>query len=184
MISSVCDQPAGAWRRRQRLSSRWATSVMSSSGTWLEHGRRTSDGCTIRPGVRLAATHGAYPPEMGLDDAPHVLVTSREEWRAWLEANHPTATGVWVVTFRAGAGSPRVPYADLVEEAMPDDLQAALEGRPLARERWDAFSPSTRKGILQWIASAKRPATRGARVEETALLAARGEKANQWPPRH
>jgi len=37
------------------------------------------------------------------------------------------------------------------------------------------------KGILQWIASAKRPETRSKRVAETAELASRGLKANQWP---
>ena len=55
-----------------------------------------------------------------------------------------------------------------------------LVPRPPAR--FDAFPPSVRRGILQWIASAKKPETRARRVEETARLAARNVRANQWRP--
>lgn len=47
-----------------------------------------------------------------------VEVTSRAEWRAWLEAHHQQADSVWVVTFKVGSSNPRVPYDDLVEEAL------------------------------------------------------------------
>ncbi|MEO6318504.1 MAG: YdeI/OmpD-associated family protein [Acidimicrobiales bacterium] len=39
-------------------------------------------------------------------------------WRAWLEHHHRTARGVWVATWRKGAGRPGVPYPRLVEEAL------------------------------------------------------------------
>lgn len=63
---------------------------------------------------------------------------------------------------------------------VPDDLRAALDATPGAREHWDAFPPSTRRGILEWILAAKRPPTRERRVRETAELAAQGVRANQW----
>lgn len=63
---------------------------------------------------------------------------------------------------------------------IPDDLAAALDAAPPARAEWDAFPPSARRHILQWILNAKRDATRSGRVEETARLAQRGERANQW----
>ena len=66
---------------------------------------------------------------------------------------------------------------------MPDDLAAAFAANPPAGANWDAFSRSARRGILEWIVQAKRPATRAQRVDETARLAARNEKANQWVPR-
>jgi uncharacterized protein YdeI (YjbR/CyaY-like superfamily) len=65
---------------------------------------------------------------------------------------------------------------------VPADLAAALSANAPARQHWDAFSPSTRRGILAWIAQAKRPGTRTRRVVETAMLAARNEKANEWVP--
>lgn len=60
---------------------------------------------------------------------------------------------------------------------VPDDLAAALVSFPGAREQFDAFPPSTRKAILQWIVLAKRPATREKRVTDAARRAARGERA-------
>jgi uncharacterized protein YdeI (YjbR/CyaY-like superfamily) len=62
---------------------------------------------------------------------------------------------------------------------VPDDLSAALDALPGAREQWDGFPPSARKAILTWIVQAKRPATRQKRVAEATAKAARGERANQ-----
>ncbi len=39
-------------------------------------------------------------------------------WRAWLAANHDTARGVWVASWRTKSGRDRVAYEDLVEEAI------------------------------------------------------------------
>jgi uncharacterized protein YdeI (YjbR/CyaY-like superfamily) len=39
-------------------------------------------------------------------------------WRAWLAANHDTARGVWVASWRKASGRDRVAYEDLVEEAI------------------------------------------------------------------
>jgi uncharacterized protein YdeI (YjbR/CyaY-like superfamily) len=65
---------------------------------------------------------------------------------------------------------------------VPDDLVEALEQHPGSRANWDGFPPSARKQILWWIYSAKREETRARRVEETASLAARNERANQPRP--
>ena len=58
---------------------------------------------------------------------------------------------------------------------VPDDLAAALAARPGARERFDGSSASVRRMTLAWVYQAKRPATRAARVEQVAAIAARGE---------
>jgi uncharacterized protein YdeI (YjbR/CyaY-like superfamily) len=64
---------------------------------------------------------------------------------------------------------------------IPPDLAKAFDGNEGAAANFDAFPRSTKKGILEWILSAKRAETRAARVQETAELAARNERANQWP---
>ena len=70
---------------------------------------------------------------------------------------------------------------DEVERGVvPDDLAAALDARPPARAEFDGFPPSVRRGILEWIVQARRPETRARRIAETAELAQRGERANQW----
>ena len=43
---------------------------------------------------------------------------SRAQWRAWLEANHDTAPGVWLCSWRSTSGKPRCPYPEVVEQAL------------------------------------------------------------------
>jgi uncharacterized protein YdeI (YjbR/CyaY-like superfamily) len=64
---------------------------------------------------------------------------------------------------------------------IPPDLAKAFDGNDGAAANFDAFPRSTKKVILEWILAAKRAETRAARVQETAELAARNERANQWP---
>ena len=45
-------------------------------------------------------------------------VDDRADWRPWLERNHATAQGVWVVTWRSHTGKARLDYDALVEEAL------------------------------------------------------------------
>jgi uncharacterized protein YdeI (YjbR/CyaY-like superfamily) len=182
---------------------------------------------------------------------PCVHPEHRAEWRDWLAEHHATSDGVWLVSWKAATGRPRVPYEEAVEEALcvgwidslantldherhlqlmtprrpgsgwsrrnkerverltaaglmrpaglaavsaakadgtwslldavedliePDELGAALDARPGARERWDGLSPSSRKAARQWIATARRPETRARRIDETVRLAAEGRR--------
>jgi uncharacterized protein YdeI (YjbR/CyaY-like superfamily) len=47
-----------------------------------------------------------------------ILAADRDEWRAWLEANHDTAEEIWLVSPHKDTGRERVPYNDAVEEAL------------------------------------------------------------------
>jgi len=70
---------------------------------------------------------------------------------------------------------------DAVENLeVPDDLAGALAAYDAAGANFEAFPRSVKRSILEWIASAKRPATRRKRVEETARLAQDNIRANQW----
>jgi uncharacterized protein YdeI (YjbR/CyaY-like superfamily) len=60
-------------------------------------------------------------------------------------------------------------------------LRAALDANLDARRHWDAFPPSTRRAILEWIGSAKRSATHQKRILEMVEQAALNVRANQWP---
>lgn len=62
---------------------------------------------------------------------------------------------------------------------VPRDLAVALRSYPDAKRHFDAFPPSARRVILQWIDAAKRPDTRSKRIEETARLANEDVRANQ-----
>jgi uncharacterized protein YdeI (YjbR/CyaY-like superfamily) len=65
-------------------------------------------------------------------------------------------------------------------EALPPDLTEAFSRHPGAEQNFADFPPSTRRATLEWITLARRPETRAARIEQTASLASRGERANQW----
>jgi uncharacterized protein YdeI (YjbR/CyaY-like superfamily) len=69
---------------------------------------------------------------------------------------------------------------DVEELIVPDDLASALSDRPPARDRWDAFPPSARRAMLQWVVEARRPETRASRIAAIAERASQGERA--YPP--
>lgn len=66
---------------------------------------------------------------------------------------------------------------------IPKDLKDTFKAYPGAAKNFDAFPPSTKRGILEWIGNAKTPATRTKRLIETASLAAKNIRANQYIPK-
>lgn len=74
---------------------------------------------------------------------------------------------------------------DAVENLeLPEDLLLAFDQHPGSAQNFVRFPRSAKTGILGWISSARTAATRQKRLNETATLAARNERANQWrkPP--
>jgi uncharacterized protein YdeI (YjbR/CyaY-like superfamily) len=43
---------------------------------------------------------------------------SRAAWRAWLQAHHASAPGLWLCSWRSSTGRPTCPYPEVVEEAL------------------------------------------------------------------
>lgn len=79
-----------------------------------------------------------------------IEVTTRAQWRDWLSANHRQTDSIWVVTFKKGASRPRVPYDDLVEEALAFGWVDSLP-RKLDEER-TMLLMSPRKPGSNWSA--------------------------------
>lgn len=127
------------------------------------------------------------------DERSRLLCTPRKPKSAWSRPNKERIERLVAAGAMAPRGLAAVALAkengtwsklDAVEDlVVPDDLARELAARPGARETWDAFPRSVKRGILEWIVQAKRPETRDKRVTETATLAARGERANQWRPK-
>jgi uncharacterized protein YdeI (YjbR/CyaY-like superfamily) len=59
----------------------------------------------------------------------------------------------------------------------PTDLAAALQSSHPAAANFSAFPPSAKRGILEWISTAKTAPTRNKRIAETARLAAQNIRA-------
>jgi uncharacterized protein YdeI (YjbR/CyaY-like superfamily) len=69
---------------------------------------------------------------------------------------------------------------EIEELIMPADLKTALNEDKKAKDFFEAFPPGIKKGIYQWIISAKKPETRKLRIETTVNLAGENKRANQW----
>jgi uncharacterized protein YdeI (YjbR/CyaY-like superfamily) len=67
--------------------------------------------------TEVPATASAHPATWKFD-LPIYHPPDLAAWRAWLTANHDTARGVWVASWRKASGRDRVPYEQLVEEAL------------------------------------------------------------------
>ena len=61
-----------------------------------------------------------------------------------------------------------------------EELEKAFSKNKKAKDFFDAFPPSTKRGILEWIVNAKKEETRSRRIEETVRLAAQNIRANQY----
>ena len=72
-------------------------------------------------------------PETGKDGRPILAFRNREEWEAWLEAEHATSDGVWIKFAKKDSGVPSVVYAEAVESALCfgwiDSLVRSLDDR-------------------------------------------------------
>jgi uncharacterized protein YdeI (YjbR/CyaY-like superfamily) len=75
------------------------------------------------------------------------------------------ATGTWQVVPDDGA-------------ALPEDLRDPLHRNEAARANFESFPPSSKRLILEWIVTAKRPETRRRRIDRTVELAAVNIRAN------
>ena len=69
---------------------------------------------------------------------------------------------------------------DVQNSVIPDDLQNELNKSKTALKHFLAFSPSSKRIILEWILNAKKDKTRQKRIEETVRLATDNTKANHY----
>jgi uncharacterized protein YdeI (YjbR/CyaY-like superfamily) len=113
-----------------------------------------------------------------LHDAPLVAAEDRDAWRAWLEANHATASGAWLVSWRKGHGT-RVPYEAAVEEALCFGWIDGQAGNIDERRSRQYYAP--RKPSSGWAATNKARVERligAGRMAPAGLAAIERAKAN------
>ncbi len=67
---------------------------------------------------------------------------------------------------------------DVEQLIIPSDLTEALNTNSKAAYYFNRFPDSSKRGILEWIKTAKQPETRAKRIAETARMAAENKKAN------
>ncbi len=124
-----------------------------------------------------------------LDDARTMQLISPRKQQAWAKTYkdratrlksegrmHPAGLAAIAQAQQSGRWTESDPVDALLD---PDDLVETLCTHGAAGW-WQASAPSYRRNILRWIAAAKRPETRQARIAKVATLAAQGRKVPQY----
>lgn len=93
-----------------------------------------------------------------------------------LAAGKMTPAGLEMVELAKRTGT-WTALEDVENCVVPVDLEAALALQPQAFAYWQAFPPSAKRGILQWLAAAKQAATRERRITEIVDKAAQNRRA-------
>jgi uncharacterized protein YdeI (YjbR/CyaY-like superfamily) len=121
-------------------------------------------------------------------DRTMLLLSPRRPKSAWSRLNKTRVAHLMDQGLITPAGLAKIEQAkadgswtfldDVEALIIPVDLAAALAQNPTAANYFEDFSPSAKKGILQWIKSAKQAATRQKRIAKTVEFAAQNLKAN------
>ena len=126
----------------------------------------------------------------GLDDERAMqLFTPRKPRSPWSRSNKLRVERLLAAGVMRAAGLAKIEdakrdgswdaYAVAESLELPPDLRKEFDTGPRgARSKWDAFSPSSRRAILWWVHSAKRPETRAQRIAQVVSEAAHGRRAN------
>jgi uncharacterized protein YdeI (YjbR/CyaY-like superfamily) len=71
----------------------------------------------------------------------------RKAWRNWLSKNFDKSPGIWLVFYKTGGSKPRLPYADMVEEALCFGWIDSLPRKLDAERSMLAFTPRKPKSV-------------------------------------
>jgi uncharacterized protein YdeI (YjbR/CyaY-like superfamily) len=170
-----------------------AANHRQNQGTWLVSWKPSTSRPAIpyEEAVEEALCHGWIDSTYrSLDDERGMLWYSpRRKGSLWAASNKERVRRLEAKGRMTEAGHAAIDSAkadgswSLLEpvEALivPDDLGSALDGRPYARDHWEALLPTSRRAYLLWIYTARREETRARRVSETADLVARAIRFEQ-----
>ncbi|MBD1844102.1 YdeI/OmpD-associated family protein [Cyanobacteria bacterium FACHB-63] len=158
----------------------------ASNGIWLVYYKAKSGkpSVTYSEAVKEALCFGWIDSKVkSLDDDRYMQIfTPRKPKSVWSKLNKQYIEELIEQDLMTEAGLKKIEAAkldgswtalDAIEALIiPPDLVEALEQETLAKQNFQAFSNSTKKVILYWIETAKRPETRRTRIEKTRLAAA------------
>lgn len=165
-----------------------------SEGVWLISWKKASGkpAMTYEESVEHALCFGWVDSKGGKVDDERTMLwfAPRRRGSGWARTNKMRIERLTAAGLMTPAGQRVIDAAkvdgswtlldDVENLIVPADLAAEFDRWPGSAAQWQAFPPSAQRGILEWIVQAKRPQTRAKRIAETAELAQRGQRANQW----
>jgi uncharacterized protein YdeI (YjbR/CyaY-like superfamily) len=140
----------------------------TSPGVWLRFAKKGSGvrSLTYAPALEEALCYGWIDGQAKRqDDQWYVQKFIRRAKRSiWSKVNRAKADGRWDAAY----DSPK-------NATVPEDLQAALDASPKAKEFFATLSSQNRYGILFRLQTAKKPETRARRIAGFVAMLERGE---------
>jgi uncharacterized protein YdeI (YjbR/CyaY-like superfamily) len=76
-----------------------------------------------------------------MDIGETLYLTTREQWRDWLEKQHTTAPEIWLVFYTKASGQPTLPYNDAVDEALCFGWIDSIVKKHRPQSRAQRFTP-------------------------------------------
>ncbi|GAB3642592.1 YdeI/OmpD-associated family protein [Spirosoma arcticum] len=124
----------------------------------------------------------------GDDEHHRQLFSQRKPKSNWSRVNKEKVAKLTAAGRMTEAGQAMVDLAkktgtwtalDEVEKGtIPPDLDEAFKANATAKNYFEGFPPSARRGILEWLLNAKTEMTRTKRITEIVAKAAKNERAN------
>lgn len=160
-----------------------------SRGVWLIYYKVKSGKSSVQysEAVKEALCFGWIDSKVkSLDEERYMQIfTPRKQKSVWSKLNKQYIEELIEQGLMTEAGLNKIEAAkqdgswytlDAIEDLIiPADLKQALEANEIANRHFQAFSNSSKKNILFWIESAKRPETRLKRIEQTISSAAQNK---------
>jgi uncharacterized protein YdeI (YjbR/CyaY-like superfamily) len=189
--NAIHPKSRAAWRA-------WlAANHTRNDGVWLVTYKRSAGipDLSYNDGVEEALCFGWVDSRPRALDATRTMLwyAPRKPGSAWAKTNKERVERLMANGLMQEAGLAKINTAkadgswhtlDSVDRLeIPAELQAAFGGYAGSADHFANFPPGIKRGILEWIATARTVATREKRADETARLAAQNQRANQWAPK-
>lgn len=184
------DAPRLAFTDAAALRAWFEASAEHEGGFWLVLPRKGVDerSVTYEEAVEEALCFGWIDGTANTHDGTHsrLWFARRRPSSTWARTNKDrverliaegrmTPAGQACIDVAKANGSWKV-LDDAEALIVADDLAAALDATPGARDAWEAWPPGTRKVCLSQLALAKRPETRAKRIATVLAALADGTK--------
>jgi uncharacterized protein YdeI (YjbR/CyaY-like superfamily) len=119
---------------------------------------------------------------MGIHDREHLEVSSDKELTAWLELNHETSPGLWVVTHKKATGKPAPTYDEIVRAVLCYGWIDSISGKVdqdrsklylSPRKPTSAWSQSNKERVAELIEEGRMKPPGLAKIEQA-------KESGQW----
>jgi uncharacterized protein YdeI (YjbR/CyaY-like superfamily) len=184
------EQPTLAFASPAAFETWLAEHHTESDGIWLKFAKKASgiESVVYAEALEVALCYGWIDGQSKSLDADWYLqrFTPRRRRSPWSKINREKVAALIAAGRMQPAGHAEIErakadgrwdaaYDSASKIAVPDDLQAALDVNPAARDFFVTLNGSNRYAILYRIQDAKRPETRTRRIEKFVAMLANGE---------